>query len=762
MKARSQISKKTSQSAAQQVQPSLRSRPFAPPLKPEAEQAPLDLQTQLENAQRFGHHFGQYKISSRSSDLPPIQPKLTIGAPGDKYEQEADRVAQQVVQQLNATKVENTQSEQAVQRETLLEEDEELQMKPFAGRIQRVEMPEDDDELQMMSMVQRSSDGAMPASETLESAIARARGSGQALEPGLQTQIGQVLGADFSGVRVHTDTQSDRLNQSIQARAFTTGQDVFFRQGAYQPGSREGQELIAHELTHVMQQNVVQESRKVPKPRVGKEKQQDEDGRPDFQLKQGTETQSEDRERTINNDVVMEREVEAMEAQSLRLRRCKQGETSSSSRTDPTKIRQNSKMYHFPALLALKASTDSMATVQRNGDSAKLLTELAKPKVFEGPKVKVQDKIVVGLEEQFEQLKEKEGEQKLSLYGVSTLGGIELPSSKVGSLEELIKESELADIGKASLGRSSYDFVKKAGVEKLIVENTLHTMESAGQLEYLRKSGLIDENWKVIVEVHYYRDRDKSSTRLHKDTLGQTLFVNLNFANEEEIAGPEYVMNPLRSQEHDERLKQSLPEVFRNDLKQALEQIADPEKIKMTVVPKKGVVSFVDEALHHKTPTIGHRKVSSEKIREHLKTNHKEDYEVYIDAYEKWKKQWYVFTPYTFESYLRETKKALSGVWLNVLKKTENEKVEYGRNEMLEMDPKSEILNMDELAELGGYQDFGKASIPKLKEPVPVQKEGKKLKRQMSDRLLLGTAPKPVPGRRTFFRTWVRAVPKEK
>ena len=54
---------------------------------------------------------------------------------------------------------------------------------------------------------------------------------------------------------MHTDAQSDQLNRSIQAKAFTTGQDVFFRQGAYVPGSSSGQELIAHELTHVVQQN---------------------------------------------------------------------------------------------------------------------------------------------------------------------------------------------------------------------------------------------------------------------------------------------------------------------------------------------------------------------------------------------------------------------------------------------------------------------------------------------------------------------------
>ena len=64
-----------------------------------------------------------------------------------------------------------------------------------------------------------------------------------------------AMGADFSGVKVHTDAKSDKLNKSIQAKAFTTGRDVFFRQGEYNPGSQGGQELIAHELTHVVQQS---------------------------------------------------------------------------------------------------------------------------------------------------------------------------------------------------------------------------------------------------------------------------------------------------------------------------------------------------------------------------------------------------------------------------------------------------------------------------------------------------------------------------
>ena len=89
----------------------------------------------------------------------------------------------------------------------------------------------------------------------MESAIQRNRSGGQALGDGVRSSMEQAFGADFGGVKVHTDTESDSLNQSLQARAFTTGQDIFFRQGEYQPESSQGTELLAHELTHVVQQN---------------------------------------------------------------------------------------------------------------------------------------------------------------------------------------------------------------------------------------------------------------------------------------------------------------------------------------------------------------------------------------------------------------------------------------------------------------------------------------------------------------------------
>ena len=89
----------------------------------------------------------------------------------------------------------------------------------------------------------------------VERAIESSRGGGQSLDRGVQSQMGNALNADFSGVRVHTDAGADGLNQSLSARAFTTGRDIYFRQGEYSPGSSVGRELLAHELTHVVQQN---------------------------------------------------------------------------------------------------------------------------------------------------------------------------------------------------------------------------------------------------------------------------------------------------------------------------------------------------------------------------------------------------------------------------------------------------------------------------------------------------------------------------
>ncbi|MEH2334320.1 eCIS core domain-containing protein [Nostoc sp.] len=214
-----------------------------------------------------------HDISRMSLHRP--QAKLSISQPGDKYEQEADRVAQQVMQRMAQPVNRQSIQPQALpeeselqmkpmanfitplmQRQEMPEDESELQMKSLdSSTLQRQEVPEDEEELQMKPMVQRRAEARMAAAPDLEASINQARGGGQAMAKNIRHPMEVAFGADFSGVKVHTDGQSDQLNRSIQARAFTTGQDVFFRQGEYNPGSRGGQELLAHELTHVVQQN---------------------------------------------------------------------------------------------------------------------------------------------------------------------------------------------------------------------------------------------------------------------------------------------------------------------------------------------------------------------------------------------------------------------------------------------------------------------------------------------------------------------------
>ncbi len=171
--------------------------------------------------QSYGNAYVQRLLESRA-----VQVKLTINAPNDVYEQEADRVAETVTRAATPP----------LQRQVEEEEEEEVQAK-FLGHTQG------------------AAKSAVPAvGSGMEERINAARRGGELLPDQLRGPMEQAFGADFSGVRVHTDSDADALNQSLRARAFTTGHDVFFRGGEYSPMTLSGRQLIAHELTHVVQQ----------------------------------------------------------------------------------------------------------------------------------------------------------------------------------------------------------------------------------------------------------------------------------------------------------------------------------------------------------------------------------------------------------------------------------------------------------------------------------------------------------------------------
>jgi hypothetical protein len=204
--------------------------------------------------QTYGNRYVQRLLNSKA-----LQAKLTVSQPGDIYEQEADRVARIVTQKISYSKIQR--------QEEGGEEEEEVMPKP-ASEIQR-QVPEEEEELQAKSLLQRQEEGEeeeeevqmQPAgsqpvdvSQNLEARINAARGNGQPLSEDARVPMEQAFGADFSSVRVHTDSEAHGLSESLQARAFTTRQDIFFKNGEYSPGSDSGRKLIAHELTHVVQQ----------------------------------------------------------------------------------------------------------------------------------------------------------------------------------------------------------------------------------------------------------------------------------------------------------------------------------------------------------------------------------------------------------------------------------------------------------------------------------------------------------------------------
>jgi len=105
--------------------------------------------------------------------------------------------------------------------------------------------------------VARGAAGILPdgrAHPDVEATIAQTRGGGHALDDGARERLGEALGDPLDDVRVHTDETADALASSVSARAFTTGSDVYFARDEYKPGTGDGDRLLAHEVTHVVQQ----------------------------------------------------------------------------------------------------------------------------------------------------------------------------------------------------------------------------------------------------------------------------------------------------------------------------------------------------------------------------------------------------------------------------------------------------------------------------------------------------------------------------
>jgi hypothetical protein len=171
-----------------------------------------------------------------------LQPKLKISQPGDAYEQEADKVADQVLRMADSSDsiipVEAKKHAEAIDRKcTACEMKDEV----------------DEEDLNISRKPLNVSD--LEVSDYVANEINNVRSSGgSSLDSSTRDFMESRFGYDFSTVRIHADERATRSAQWVNALAYTAGNDIVFGQGHYQPSTLEGRRLLAHELTHVVQQ----------------------------------------------------------------------------------------------------------------------------------------------------------------------------------------------------------------------------------------------------------------------------------------------------------------------------------------------------------------------------------------------------------------------------------------------------------------------------------------------------------------------------
>jgi len=189
--------------------------------------------------------------SGRNGAAPFIQTKLTVSHPRDKFEREADHVADQVMRMPEgaATGGESgisSNTSPVIHRACAKCEDE--LMRECADETPGCQEPDD--------LVQtKGSNGSRPeVTADLESRINSLQNGGATLPPSLRSGMESRFGRDFSQVRIHTGTVASETTQAVKARAFTRGSNIAFAPGQYSPGTDSGKRLLAHELTHVVQQ----------------------------------------------------------------------------------------------------------------------------------------------------------------------------------------------------------------------------------------------------------------------------------------------------------------------------------------------------------------------------------------------------------------------------------------------------------------------------------------------------------------------------
>jgi hypothetical protein len=197
-----------------------------------------------------------------------------VGQPGDKYEKEADNMADAVVNNSASKPAIQNKEISSIQREGLATPQEDEKLGTAEQRMEVDKLVQEKPEIQKADVLEeeegiiskmgseeeeeplQAKDNGTPqtASTEVSQKIKGKSGKGQSLPENTRTEMEASFGADFSEVNVHTDQDAIKMNKELGAQAFTHGQDVYFNSGKYNPETGQGKHLLAHELTHTIQQ----------------------------------------------------------------------------------------------------------------------------------------------------------------------------------------------------------------------------------------------------------------------------------------------------------------------------------------------------------------------------------------------------------------------------------------------------------------------------------------------------------------------------
>jgi outer membrane protein OmpA-like peptidoglycan-associated protein len=197
-----------------------------------------------------------------------IQPKLSVGAVDDPFEREADSMADRVMRMPDSS---------FIQRKCAsCEEEEKLHRMPETSFIQRkcatCEHEEEEKiHRKIMPFIQKKGNGLEggTASESVTNQINSSRGGGNRMSESTLSFMESRFNADFLGVKIHTDSNAVQMSRELNAQAFTVGNDIYFNAGKYSPESSSGKHLLAHELTHTVQQGGTKIKRKIEEVEIG-------------------------------------------------------------------------------------------------------------------------------------------------------------------------------------------------------------------------------------------------------------------------------------------------------------------------------------------------------------------------------------------------------------------------------------------------------------------------------------------------------------